>query len=87
MGRRLLVTAAAGLGYLVTMDVRSARLINDSPVIAAKRAAESLLARTLDDAAYSLGVWQGVMTERTLEPVLPKIRDLPGWLARKGPRA
>ena len=84
VGRRLLVTAAAGLGYLVTMDVRSARLINDSPVIAAKRAAESLLARTLDDAAYSLGVWQGVMTERTLEPVLPKIRDLPGWLSRKG---
>ena len=83
VGRRLLVTAAAGLGYLVTMDVRSARLTTDSPLTAVRLAAESLVARTLDDAAYSLGVWQGKLTKRTLEPVLPKIRDLPGWLHRR----
>jgi len=87
VGRRLLVTAAAGLGYLVIMDVRSARLTTDSLLIAAKLAAESLVARALDDAAYSLGVWQGAATQRTLEPVLPKVRDLPGWLHRKRRRA
>jgi hypothetical protein len=85
VGRRLWVTAAAGLGYLVAMDVRSARLTTGSTRIAARRAAESLVARTLDDAAYSLGVWQGVFTGRTLEPVLPRVRDLPRWL-RRGPR-
>ncbi len=82
VGRRLLVSAAAGLGYLVVMDVRSARLAN-SPAAAVRMAAESLVARTLDDAAYSLGVWQGVLTQRTLEPVLPKVRDLPGWPRRR----
>ena len=79
VGRRLLVSAAAGLGYLVVMDVRSARLAN-SPAAAVRMAAESLVARTLDDVAYSVGVWQGVLTQRTLEPVLPKVRDLPGRL-------
>ena len=82
VGRRLVVTAAAGLGYLVAMDVRAARSTTDStPLIAARLAAESLVARTLDDAAYSLGVWQGVLSQRILEPVLPKVRDLPGWLS------
>jgi hypothetical protein len=83
IGRRLLVSAAAGLSYLVAMDVKSAKLTTDSPVVAARLAAESLVARTLDDAAYSVGVWQGVLSERTLEPVLPKVRDLPGRLLRK----
>jgi hypothetical protein len=44
-------------------------------------AAESLVVMALDEVAYSLGVWQGV-TERTLGPILPKVRDLPGWLPR-----
>jgi mycofactocin system glycosyltransferase len=82
IGRRLLATAAAGLGYLVALDVRSARLSADSPRTAIRLAAESLAARTMDDVAYSIGVWQGVFARRTLEPVLPKVRDLPGWLRR-----
>jgi hypothetical protein len=86
LGRRLWVTAAAGLAYLVAMDVRAARLTTDSPAVAVRHAAESLVARTLDDAAYSIGVWQGVVTQRTLEPVLPKVRDLPGWLSRRAGR-
>lgn len=86
IGRRLLAGAAAGLGYLVAMDVRSARLTTDSPRTAVRLAAESLVARTLDDTAYSIGVWQGVFTERTLEPILPKVRDLPGWIGQPARR-
>jgi mycofactocin system glycosyltransferase len=77
LGRRLALAAAAGLGYLVAMDVRSARAKTDSPATVARLAAESLLARSMDDAAYSVGVWQGVLADRTLEPVLPRVRDLP----------
>jgi mycofactocin glycosyltransferase len=76
LGRRLLLSAAAGLGYLVALDVRAAAAKGE-PVVPA--AAGSLLARTLDDLAYGVGVWQGVLRLRTLEPVLPRVRDLPGW--------
>ena len=86
IGRRLLATAVAGLGYLVAMDARAARQTADASTAAIRLAAESLVARTLDDVAYSVGVWQGVFTERTLEPILPKVRDLPGWLHRIGQR-
>lgn len=77
VGRRLFVSAAAGVGYLVATDVRAAQASTHSPVTAARLAAESLLARTLDDVAYSVGVWQGVLARRTVEPVLPRVRDLP----------
>lgn len=77
VGRRLFGFAAAGVGYLVAMDVRAAQASIHSPGKAARLAAESLLARTLDDVAYSVGVWQGVLVRRTLEPVLPRVRDLP----------
>jgi mycofactocin system glycosyltransferase len=82
IGRRLLATAVGGLGYLVAMDVRAARETAAAPRTAVRLAAESLVARTLDDVAYSVGVWQGVLAERTLEPILPKIRDLPEWRPR-----
>ena len=77
LGRRLLIAAAAGLGYLVVLDARSAREKGGSATEVAVLAAQSLVARTLDDAAYSIGVWQGVFARRTLEPVLPRVRDLP----------
>ena len=37
-------------------------------------------ARLLDDAAYSLGVWQGCLARRTLRPLLPVVggRRQPG---------
>jgi len=82
IGRRLLATAVGGLGYLIAMDVRAARDTAAAPRTAVRLAAESLVARTLDDIAYSVGVWQGVLAERTLEPILPKVSDLPGWLPR-----
>jgi hypothetical protein len=31
-------------------------------------------ARLLDDAAYSLGVWQGCIRRRTVRPLLPVFR-------------
>ncbi|HEX3715072.1 MAG TPA: mycofactocin biosynthesis glycosyltransferase MftF [Trebonia sp.] len=34
-------------------------------------------ARLLDDAAYSLGVWQGCLARRTLRPLLPRIGRRP----------
>ena len=76
IGRRLAGPAAAGLGYLVAMDVRSARRprTRRRPRPARGRIAAG---QDLDDAAYSVGVWQGVLTHRTLEPVLPRVRDLP----------
>ena len=38
-------------------------------------------ARLLDDAAYSLGVWQGCLARRTIRPLLPVIggKRRPGW--------
>ncbi|QNK80334.1 mycofactocin biosynthesis glycosyltransferase MftF [Nakamurella sp. PAMC28650] len=75
-GRRLALAAVGGLVYLVGLDVRSARLATDSRWVSARLAGESLIARTLDDLAYSTGVWIGVIRRRTLEPVLPRVRDL-----------
>jgi len=83
VGRRLALAATGGLAHLVSMDVRSARISTASGWAAARIAGESLIARTLDDLAYSTGVWIGVIQRRTLEPVLPRIRDVSlGWLRR-----
>ncbi|MET3804044.1 mycofactocin system glycosyltransferase [Nakamurella sp. UYEF19] len=97
VGRRLGMTAAAGLVYLVSLDVKSARTANassgastaegESRWKAARLAGGSLVARTLDDLAYSAGVWRGVLAERTLEPVLPRVRDLPDLRRRRGRHA
>lgn len=83
IGRRLLVAAAAGLGYQVAMEVRGRRTAATSPVDNFRQAAATLAARAADDLAYGVGVWQGVVTRRTLEPVLPRVRDLPRWLPRR----
>lgn len=34
--------------------------------------------RAVDDLAYSVGVWQGMWTERTLDPLVPEISSWPG---------
>jgi hypothetical protein len=39
--------------------------------------ARIVAASILDDAAYSMGVWQGCWRERTWSPLLPRVRDLP----------
>jgi hypothetical protein len=79
LGRRLLVAAGAGLVYLLALDLRSARATTDDLNSAVLLTAESLAARLMDDAAYSAGVWQGVFTHSNLEPVLPRIREMPSW--------
>jgi mycofactocin glycosyltransferase len=48
--------------------------------------ARYVAARLLDDAAYSLGVWQGCLARRTVRPLLPVIggrrgRRQPGWMS------
>ena len=35
--------------------------------------ARYVAARLLDDAAYSLGVWQGCLARRTVRPLLPAV--------------
>ena len=85
LGRRLLLAAAAGVGYQVVADVRAAKADAATNAGAVATAAGSLVARTLDDAAYSTGVWQGVLSRRTPEPVLPKVRDLPAWVRLRRP--
>lgn len=83
-GRRLAVAAAAGLAYQAVQDVRTA---GSTPGAGRVRAtAESFVAHALDDAAYGLGVWQGVARQRNPEPVLPRVRDLPhprSWFGRR----
>jgi mycofactocin system glycosyltransferase len=81
--RRLLVAAAAGLGEQVASDVRARRSATNGPGDILRFIVESLVARTLDDVAYGVGVWQGVVARRTLEPVLPRVRDLPRWIHRR----
>lgn len=34
--------------------------------------------RLVDDVAYSIGVWKGIVTERTIAPLLPQISSWPG---------
>ena len=34
--------------------------------------------RLADDLAYSVGVWQGMLAERTVEPLVPEISSWPG---------
>ncbi|MTD15490.1 mycofactocin system glycosyltransferase [Nakamurella sp. YIM 132087] len=68
-GGRLALAAAAGLAYLTSLEIREKRPLTHIP--------GSLLARTLDDLAYSIGVWHGAVQQRTTEPLRPRIRDLP----------
>lgn len=39
--------------------------------------AGTVVASLLDDVAYSVGVWQGALNHRTIDPLLPRVRDLP----------
>jgi len=32
----------------------------------------------LDDVAYSVGVWRGMLAERTIAPLVPEISSWPG---------
>ena len=85
--RRLALAILGGLVYLIGLDIRAARASAENWPTAVRSAVASLFARTLDDLAYSGGVWAGVLERRTLEPVLPRIRDVPrGWMRRR-PRA
>jgi mycofactocin system glycosyltransferase len=34
--------------------------------------------RLVDDVAYSIGLWNGMLTERTLDPLIPEISSWPG---------
>ena len=52
---------------------RSARRVLLLSVLAARRPV-----RLADDVAYSLGVWRGIVAERTLAPLVPSITSWPG---------
>jgi len=44
-------------------------------------AAKSIFLRTLDHMAYGVGVWEGVLRERTITPLLPDFSEWPGRTA------
>ena len=78
IGRRLVLAAVAGLVHQAVVDVRTGERGPGSGAGRRLRAgAESFVAHALDDAAYGMGVWQGVLRTRRPEPVLPRVRDLP----------
>ena len=82
LGRHLLAAVGLSVTAAAVADVRAARAAKNGYPAALRLAGELLIARSLDDAAYSAGVWQGVLRRRTIEPVLPRIRDLPSWWRR-----
>ena len=65
---------------LVALRSRRARI---ALLLAAVAARHPL--RVLDDGAYSIGVWRGVIRERTLGPLVPEIRSWPGRRASSRP--
>ena len=82
IGRRLLAAVGVSMVAAGVADVRASLAAKQGYPAALRLAGELLVARSLDDAAYSAGVWQGVLRRRTIEPVLPRIRDLPRWWRR-----
>lgn len=40
-----------------------------------------------DDVTYCVGVWKGMLTERTLDPIVPEITSWPGRSAGRRPRS
>jgi mycofactocin system glycosyltransferase len=52
---------------------RTARRVLVAAAIASKHPV-----RLADDVAYSIGVWKGMVTERTLSPLVPEISSWPG---------
>lgn len=59
---------------------RTARRVLLAAVIASKHPI-----RLADDLAYSVGVWKGMVSERTLSPLVPKISSWPGRSAAGPP--
>jgi mycofactocin glycosyltransferase len=71
---RLALAALAGVADLAW---RSHKQTTGSVQQRTTRVAGTVVASLLDDAAYSLGVWQGALNHRTIDPLLPTVRDLP----------
>jgi mycofactocin glycosyltransferase len=74
--RRLALAALAGVADVAwrshkQMTTGSARERTDHVV-------GTVVASLLDDVAYSLGVWQGALSHKTIDPLLLTVRDLPG---------
>lgn len=89
IGRRLAAAAVAGLLHQAVQDVGT-RTATAGPLPWGARlrgGVESMAAHALDDAAYGVGVWQGVLRRRHLEPVLPRVRDLPRLRRRRSREA
>jgi len=47
-------------------------------VLAAAVVASGHPLRVIDDVAYSIGVWRGVLRERTVAPLVPELTSWPG---------
>lgn len=60
---------------LAALRSRAARQILVASIVAARHPI-----KVADDVAYSIGVWQGMFAERTIEPLVP---DITAWPARR----
>jgi len=74
--RRLGLAVLCGLAQRIGAEAQSTRDETAGALSAVRSTGEVLLARSLDDLAYSAGVWMGVIRRRTVQPVLPRIRGL-----------
>jgi mycofactocin system glycosyltransferase len=74
--RRLALAALAGVADLAWRSHK--QMATGSVRQRTTRVAGTVVASLLDDVAYSLGVWQGALNHRTIDPLLPTVRDLPG---------
>lgn len=73
-------------GEAATARLRSGPVVARVVGTVAGTVAGSVAAHALDDAAYGLGVWQGVLRHRRPEPLLLRVRDLPRFGVRTGSR-
>jgi mycofactocin glycosyltransferase len=74
--RRLALAALAGVAERAWRSHR--QITTGSRRERTARVAGTLVASLLDDVAYSLGVWQGALDHRSIDPLLLTVRDLPG---------
>ena len=68
------------IAAIAAMRSRSARRVLLAAALASRHPV-----RLADDLAYSIGVWRGMIAERTLAPLVPEISSWPGRRPAEAP--
>jgi mycofactocin glycosyltransferase len=74
--RRLALAALAGVAEVAWRSHQ--QMTTGSRRERTDHVAGTVVASLLDDVAYSVGVWQGALNHKTIDPLLLTVRDLPG---------